>query len=94
MDCFFEIRFQIFHMRFVISLILNVLLCIGLIFSVNELFQNNNELSELKEELWNQDREQDKIISDYNKLEVELEQSKVDMAKLSDMFAIHMRSHR
>jgi|TARA_Y100000766_G_scaffold264725_1_gene257746 DNA integrity scanning protein DisA with diadenylate cyclase activity len=81
-------------MRFVISLILNVLLCIGLIFSVNELFQNNNELSELKEELWNQDREQDKIISDYNKLEVELEQSKVDMAKLSDMFAIHMRSHR
>ena len=81
-------------MRFVISLILNVLLCIGLIFSVNELFQNNNELSELKEELWDQDREQDKIISDYNKLEVELEQSKVDMAKLSDMFAIHMRSHR
>ena len=81
-------------MRFVISLILNVLLCIGLIFSVNELFQNNNELSDLKEELWNQDREQDKIISDYNKLEVELEQSKVDMAKLSDMFAIHMRSHR
>ena len=81
-------------MRFVISLILNVLLCIGLIFSVNKLFQNNNELSELKEELWNQDREQDKIISDYNKLEVELEQSKVDMAKLSDMFAIHMRSHR
>lgn len=81
-------------MRFVISLILNVLFCIGLIFSVNELFQNNNELSELKEELWNQDREQDKIISDYNKLEVELEQSKVDMAKLSDMFAIHMRSHR
>ena len=81
-------------MRFVISLILNVLLCIGLVFSVNELFQNNNELSELKEELWNQDREQDKIISDYNKLEVELEQSKVDMAKLSDMFAIHMRSHR
>ena len=81
-------------MRFVISLILNVLLCIGLIFSVNELFQNNNELSELKEELWNQDREQDKIISDYNKLEVELEQSKLDMAKLSDMFAIHMRSHR
>ena len=81
-------------MRFVISLILNVLLCIGLIFSVNELFQNNNELSELKEELWNQDREQDKIISDYNKLEVELDQSKVDMAKLSDMFAIHMRSHR
>ncbi len=81
-------------MRFVISLILNVLLCIGLIFSVNELFQNNNELSELKEELWNQDREQDKIITDYNKLEVELEQSKLDMAKLSDMFAIHMRSHR
>ena len=81
-------------MRFVISLILNVLLCIGLIISVNELFQNNNELSELKEELWNQDREQDKIISDYNKLEVELEQSKVDMAKLSDMFSIHMRSHR
>ena len=81
-------------MRFVISLILNVLLCIGLIFSVNKLFQNNNELSELKEELWNQDREQDKIISDYNKLEVELEQSKLDMAKLSDMFAIHMRSHR
>ena len=81
-------------MRFVISLILNVLLCIGLIFSVNELFQNNNELSELKEELWNQDREQDKIISDYNKLEVELEQSKVNMAKLSDMFCIHMRSHR
>ena len=81
-------------MRFVISLILNVLLCIGLIISVNELFQNNNEMSELKEELWNQDREQDKIISDYNKLEVELEQSKVDMAKLSDMFAIHMRSHR
>ena len=81
-------------MRFVISLILNVLLCIGLIFSVNELFQNNNELSELKEELWNQDREQDKIISDYNKLEVELEQSKVNMAKLSDMFSIHMRSHR
>ena len=81
-------------MRFVISLILNVLLCIGLVFSVNELFQNNNEMSELKEELWNQDREQDKIISDYNKLEVELEQSKVDMAKLSDMFAIHMRSHR
>ena len=81
-------------MRFVISLILNVLLCIGLVFSVNELFQNNNELSELKEELWDQDREQDKIISDYNKLEVELEQSKVDMAKLSDMFAIHMRSHR
>ena len=81
-------------MRFVISLILNVLLCIGLIFSVNELFQNNNELSELKQELWNQDREQDKIITDYNKLEVELEQSKLDMAKLSDMFAIHMRSHR
>ena len=81
-------------MRFVISLILNVLLCIGLIISVNELFQNNNEMSELKEELWNQDREQDKIISDYNKLEVELEQSKLDMAKLSDMFAIHMRSHR
>ena len=81
-------------MRFVISLILNVLLCIGLIFSVNKLFQNNNELSELKEELWNQDREQDKIITDYNKLEVELEQSKLDMAKLSDMFAIHMRSHR
>ena len=81
-------------MRFVISLILNVLLCIGLVFSVNELFQNNNEMSELKEELWNQDREQDKIISDYNKLEVELEQSKVDMAKLSDMFSIHMRSHR
>ena len=81
-------------MRFVISLILNVLLCIGLIFSVNELFQNNNEMSELKEELWNQDREQDKIISDYNKLEVELAQSKLDMAKLSDMFAIHMRSHR
>ena len=81
-------------MRFVISLILNVLLCIGLIFSVNELFQNNNELSELKEELWDQDREQDKIITDYNKLEVELEQSKLDMAKLSDMFAIHMRSHR
>ena len=81
-------------MRFVISLILNVLLCIGLIFSVNELFQNNNELSELKEELCNRDREQDKIISDYNKLEVELEQSKLDMAKLSDMFAIHMRSHR
>ena len=81
-------------MRFVISLILNVLLCIGLVFSVNELFQNNNELSELKEELWNQDREQDKIITDYNKLEVELEQSKLDMAKLSDMFAIHMRSHR
>ena len=81
-------------MRFVISLILNVLLCIGLIFSVNKLFQNNNELSELKEELWNQDREQDKIISDYNKLEVELEQSKVNMAKLSDMFSIHMRSHR
>ena len=80
MDCFFEIRFQIFHMRFVISLILNVLLCIGLIFSVNELFQNNNELSELKEKLWNQDREQDKIISDYNKLEVELEQSKVDLS--------------
>ena len=71
-----------------------MLLCIGLIFSVNELFQNNNELSELKEELWNQDREQDKIISDYNKLEVELEQSKVNMAKLSDMFSIHMRSHR
>ena len=65
-----------------------------MVFSVNELFQNNNELSELKEELWNQDREQDKIISDYNKLEVELEQSKLDMAKLSDMFAIHMRSHR
>ncbi|MAS76532.1 MAG: hypothetical protein CMO57_09075 [Verrucomicrobiales bacterium] len=81
-------------MRFVISLILNVLLCIGLVFSVNELFQNNNELSELKQELWNQDREQDKIITDYNKLEVELEQSKLDMAKLSDMFAIHMRSHR
>ena len=81
-------------MRFVISLILNVLLCIGLIISVNELFQNNNEMSQLKEELWNQVREQDKIISDYNKLEVELEQSKVDMAKLSDMFAIHMRSHR
>ncbi|MEC9331819.1 MAG: hypothetical protein VX409_05225 [Verrucomicrobiota bacterium] len=81
-------------MRFVISLILNVLLCIGLVFSVNELFQNNNELSELKEELWDQDREQDKIISDYNKLKVELEQSKLDMAKLSDMFAIHMRSHR
>ena len=81
-------------MRFVISLILNVLLCIGLIISVNELFQNNNEMSELKEELWGQDREQDKIISDYNKLKVELEQSKLDMAKLSDMFAIHMRSHR
>ena len=81
-------------MRFVISLILNVLLCIGLIISVNELFQNNNEMSELKQELWNQDREQDKIITDYNKLEVELEQSKLDMAKLSDMFAIHMRSHR
>ena len=81
-------------MRFVISLILNVLLCIGLVFSVNELFQNNNEMSELKQELWNQDREQDKIITDYNKLEVELEQSKLDMAKLSDMFAIHMRSHR
>ena len=51
-------------------------------------------MSELKQELWNQDREQDKIITDYNKLEVELEQSKLDMAKLSDMFAIHMRSHR
>ena len=71
-------------MRFVISLILNVLLCIGLIFSVNELFQNNNELSELKEELWNQDREQDKIISDYNKLEVELEQSKVRVTQTGD----------
>ena len=81
-------------MRFVISLILNVLLCIGLIISVNELFQNNNEMSQLKEELWNQVREQEKIISDYNKLKVELEQSKLDMAKLSDMFAIHMRSHR
>lgn len=81
-------------MRFVISLILNVILSGGLIFSVNELFKTNNDLAELNEEFWNQDREHDRITSDYNELEAELEQTKVDMAKLSDMFAIHMRSHR
>ena len=81
-------------MRFVISLILNVILSGGLIFLVNELFKTNNDLVELNEEFWNQDREHDRIMSDYNELEAELEQTKVDMAKLSDMFAIHMRSHR
>ena len=81
-------------MRFVISLILNVILSGGLIFSVNELFKTNHDLEELNEEFWNQDREHDRIMSDYNKLEAELQQTKVDMAKLSDMFAIHMRSHR
>ena len=81
-------------MRFVISLILNVILSGGLIFSVNELFKTNHDLEELNEEFWNQDREHDRIMSDYNELEAELQQTKVDMAKLSDMFAIHMRSHR
>ena len=81
-------------MKFVISLILNIALSGGLVLMVNELFQTNHDLEKLNEEIFSQNREHSRIIRNYNELEAELEQAKTDMSKLSDMFAIHMRSHR
>tara|TARA_B100000900_G_scaffold72311_1_gene57569 strand:- start:181 stop:426 length:246 start_codon:yes stop_codon:yes gene_type:complete len=81
-------------MKFVISLILNIALSGGLVLMVNELFQTNHDLEKLNEEIFSQYREHSRIVSNYNELEAELEQAKTDMSKLSDMFAIHMRSHR
>ena len=81
-------------MKFVISLILNIALSGGLVLMVNELFQTNHDLEKLNEEIFSQHREHSRIMSNYNELEAELEQAKTDMSKLSEMFAIHMRSHR
>ena len=81
-------------MKFVISLILNIALSGGLVLMVNELFQTNHDLEKLNEEIFSQHCEHYRIMSNYNELEAELEQAKTDMSKLSDMFAIHMRSHR
>ena len=81
-------------MKFLISLILNFVILGGLIFSVNELNEADKKLEEFNETFLDQEHKHSRVMDDYKKLKVELNQTKTDMSKLSDMFSIHMRSHR
>lgn len=81
-------------MKFLISLILNFVILGGLIFSVNELHEADKKIEEFHKTFWDQEHKHSRIMDDYKKVKAELNQTKTDMSKLSDMFSIHMRSHR
>ena len=85
---------KILNMKFLISLILNFVILGGLFFSVNELHEADKKIEEFHRTFWDQEHKHSRIMDDYKKIKAELNQTKTDMSKLSDMFSIHMRSHR
>ena len=52
------------------------------------------KIEEFHKTFWDQEHKHSRIMDDYKKIKAELNQTKTDMSKLSDMFSIHMRSHR
>ena len=73
---------------------MNFVILGGLIFSVNELHEADEKIEGFHKTFWDQEHKHSRIMDDYKKIKAELNQTKTDMSKLSDMFSIHMRSHR
>ncbi|MAJ15527.1 MAG: hypothetical protein CBC27_00685 [Opitutia bacterium TMED67] len=61
---------------------------------MNELHEADKKIEEFHKTFWDQEHKHSRIMDDYKKIKAELNQTKTDMSKLSDMFSIHMRSHR
>ena len=78
-------------MKFVVSLILNIALSGGLMFSINELSKSNQETAHLHLVV---ERNNEKLEKEIETLKSKIEIGNADASKISDMFAFHMRSHR
>ena len=78
-------------MKFVISLILNIALSGGLMFSINELSKSNQETVHLHLVV---ERNNEKLEKEIETLKSKIEIANADASKIRDMFAFHMRSHR
>ena len=78
-------------MKFVVSLILNIALSGGLMFSINELSKSNQETAHLHLVV---ERNNEKLEKEIETLKSKIEIANADASKIMDMFAFHMRSHR
>ena len=78
-------------MKFVISLILNIALSGGLMFSISELYKSNQETTRRHLVL---ERNNERLEKEIETLKSKIEIANADASKIRDMFAFHMRSHR